>query len=59
MLEAIAEHPELPLIARSKIIKRKPKKPKRPKLIAKIKEIFNHQGRYGYRQVALQLIKEG
>ena len=30
------------------------------KLIAKIKEIFNHhQGRYGYRRVALQLIKEG
>ncbi len=63
VLEAIAEHPELPIIARSsyyKIIKRKPKKPKRPKLIAKIKEIFNHhQGRYGYRRAALQLIKEG
>ncbi|MCT0197664.1 IS3 family transposase, partial [Lactobacillus helveticus] len=29
------------------------------KLITKIKEIFNHQGRYGYRRVALQLIKEG
>ncbi|WP_406842466.1 IS3 family transposase [Lactobacillus helveticus] len=30
------------------------------KLIAKIKEIFNHhQGRYGYRRAALQLIKEG
>ena len=63
VLEAIAEYPELPIIARSsyyKIVKRKPKKPKRPKLIAKIKEIFNHhQGRYGYRRVALQLIKEG
>ncbi|WP_237775273.1 IS3 family transposase [Lactobacillus helveticus] len=63
VLEAIAEHPELPIIARSsyyKIIKRKPKKPKRPKLIAKIKEIFNHhQGLYGYRRAALQLIKEG
>ena len=63
VLEAIVEHPELPIIARSsyyKIVKRKPKKPKRPKLIAKIKEIFNHhQGRYGYRRVALQLIKEG
>ena len=43
VLEAIAEHPGLPIIARSsyyKIIKRKPKKPKRSKLIAKIKEIF-------------------
>ncbi|GAA0039397.1 IS3 family transposase [Lactobacillus amylovorus] len=63
VLDAIAEHPELPTIARSsyyKIIKRKPKKPKRSKLIARIKEIFNrHKGRYGYRRVALQLIKEG
>ena len=60
VLEAIAEHPGLLIIARSsyyKIIKRKPK---RSKLIAKIKEIFNyHQGRYGYRRVALQLIKDG
>ena len=63
VLDAIAEHPELPTIARSsyyKIIKRKPKEPKRPKLIARIKEIFGrHKGRYGYRRVALQLIKEG
>lgn len=63
VLDAIAEHPELPIIARSsyyKIIKREPKEPKRPELIAKIKEIFNHhKGRYGYRRVALQLIKEG
>ena len=39
VLDAIAEHPELPTIARSsyyKIIKRKPKKPKRSKLIANI-----------------------
>ena len=63
VLEAIAEHPGLPIIARSsyyKIIKRKPKKPKRSKLIAKIKEIFNYyQGRYGYRRVALKLLKDG
>ena len=63
VLDAIAEHPELPTIARSsyyKTIKRKPKEPKRPKLIARIKEIFGrHKGRYGYRRVALQLIKEG
>ena len=63
VLAAIAEHPELPIIARRsyyKIIKRQPVKPKRSKLIARIHEIFNHhQGRYGYRRVALQLIKEG
>ena len=60
VLEAIAEYPELPIIARSSYYKIVKRKPKRPKLIAKIKEIFNHhQGRYGYRRVALQLIKEG
>lgn len=64
VLDAISEHPELPIIARSsyyKIIKRSrsPRKPKRSKLIAKIKEIFyHHMGRYGYRRVALQLIKD-
>ena len=63
VLAAIAEHPELPIIARSscyKIIKRQPAKPKRSKLIARIHGIFNHhQGRYGYRRVALQLIRKG
>ena len=45
VLAAIAEHPELPIIARSsyyKIIRRQPVKPKRSKLIARIHEIFNH-----------------
>ena len=63
VLAAIAEHPEPPIIARSsyyKIIRRQPVKPKRSKLIARIHGIFNHhQGRYGYRRVALQLIRKG
>ncbi len=59
VFNVITEHP---IIARSsyyKIIKKELKKLKRIKLIVKIKEIFSHhKGCYGYRRLALPLIKD-
>ena len=63
IFKALSAQTELPVIARSTYyytISKAPYQPKCPKLIDRIKEIFAyHKGRYGYRRIALQLIKEG
>lgn len=63
IFKALKGQNELPVIARSTYyytISKVPDQPKCLKSINRIKEIFTyHKGRYGYRRIALQLIKEG
>ena len=63
IFDTMSNYKDLPLIARSTYYyttSQSAKQDKQPKLTARIKEIFvYHQKRYGYRRIALQLIKEG
>ena len=63
VLTVISKRKDLPQIARSTYydaLARPVKGIKHPELTSKVKEIYQyHKGRYGYRRIVLQLLKEG
>ena len=63
ILEVLKEHPELPQISKSDyyyVISKKDKDLKNDEVMNNIIDIYyRHKGRYGYRRIHLQLLREG
>ena len=63
ILEVLREHPELPQISKSDyyyVMSKKDKDLKNDEIMNRIIDIYyHHKGRYGYRRVHLQLLREG
>ena len=63
ILDVIKKHPELPQISKSDyyyVISKKDKDLKNDEIMNKIIDIYyHHKGKYGYRRVYLQLLKDG
>jgi transposase InsO family protein/transposase-like protein len=63
ILEVLKEHPQLPQISKSDyyyVMSKKDKDLKNDEVMNRIIEIYyRHKGRYGYRRIHLQLLREG